>query len=233
MKKRMSFLLPLAALAFVISCASTPAKAPPPEAAQPEAAPAAQPAPPAVPDPEAELAQAKSLQKTIDDYALAAYDQDTYAGGVKDLQAGQDTYGKDNASSKTSLTSAITAFKAVIAKGGPLFLADAKQKTDASKKAADDLKAPVAVKDDYAAALAVYQKAVQEKDAGDLENASRDLASAGSQFDAVAQTAQQKKDAAMSSIQAAQTDATASEQTATDAQKSLQDAGISQTAGGQ
>jgi hypothetical protein len=239
MKKLIALLLPAAALVFVISCASTPPTVPP-QVATPEAtapakapAPAVQPAGAEVPDPEAELTEAKNLQKRIDDFALSTYDPDTYAGGVKDLQAGEKTYGQDNASSKASLTNAISAFKAVIAKGTPLLLSDAKEKTDESKKAADDLKASVAVKDGYSQALTVYQAAVQEKNAGDLENASRDFASAREQFDVVATAAQEKKDAAMLSLQDAQKDGTASEQMAADAVKTLQDEGITLTTSGQ
>jgi hypothetical protein len=224
MKRIATFASIVAALAFVVSCATAP-KAPPPETPAAQAPPAAQPAP-AVPDPEAELNQAKTLQKRIDDYGLSTYDADDYAAGTKALAAGQDTYGKDNASAKQSLQAAITAFNAVLTRGVPLVLADAQAKTDASKKAADDLKASVAVKDDYAAAAATYQKALQEKDAGDLENASKDFADAKSAFDAVAVTAGQKKDAATQALAAAQQGVTDSQQKAAEAEQTIKADGI-------
>lgn len=231
MKKIATIASIVAALAFVVSCATTQ-KAPPPETAPaPAAQPAAQPA--AVPDPEAELTKAKALQKRIDDYSLSGYDADDYAAGTKALAAGQETYGKDNASAKQSLQGAITAFNAVLAKGIPLILADAQAKTDASKKAADDLKASVAVKDDYAAAEATYRKALQEKDGGDLENASKDLADAKTAFDAVAATAGQKKEAATQALQSARQGVTQSQQKAADAQQTITADGITAPASAQ
>ncbi len=208
MKRIITFASILAALSFVISCASAP------------------PAKPAVPDPEAERTQARSLQQQVDGFSLATYDPDGYKAASRDLKAGEDAYGKDNAASKTSFLAAIDEYNAVLAKGGPLFLTDVQKKTDASRKAADDLKASVAVKDDYAKADAVYQRALKEKSSGDLENANKDFLDAQAQFDAVAKVAQQKKDTAVQALQAAQQDATASEQKASDAQKALQDEGF-------
>jgi hypothetical protein len=217
MKKILILAVMGAAASLVISCASAP-PAKPPE----------QPAPaPAVPDPQAERDQARSLQQKVDQYKLGTYDQADYQAAGTDLKAGEDAYGKDNAASKKSFLASIDEYNAVLTKGGPLFLADAQKATDASRKAADDLKASVAVKDDYAAADAVYQRALSEKGAGDIASASKDFADAGTQFDAVAKTAQQKKDAATAAIKAAQQDQAASQQKANDAQKTLSDEGFS------
>ena len=211
------------ALFLVISCASTPPQKP----AQPETPPAAAPAPaPAVPAPDQELAQARDLKAKVDAFSLGDYDPDDYAAANKDFQAGQDSYGKDNAASKKSLDSAITEYTAVLTKGGAAFLDKSQAQADASKKAADDLKASVAVKDDYAAANAVYQRALQEKAAVDIANASKDFDSARQQFDAVAATAKQKRDAAMQAMQSAQDQEAASQQAADNAEKALKDEGF-------
>jgi hypothetical protein len=235
MRKRASLSILGAALLILASCATTPPQKPQPEAPPPEksAAPEA-PAPekPAVPAPDAELAQAKSLQEKVDGYGLAPYDPDDYATATQSLKAGQDAYGKDNASAKQSLQASIDAFNAVLAKGGPLMVGKMQDQSAASKKAADDLKASVAVKDDYAKANAVYQNALKEKDAGDLK-AGADFASARDMFDAVTRRSQQKKDAALQALRAAEQDRTASEQKAAAAQKALQDEGITTTANGQ
>jgi hypothetical protein len=212
------------ALAFVISCASAPPAKPAPE--QPPAQQPAPEQPAAVPDPQAERDQARSLQQKVNLYSLATYDQDNYQAAEKDLKAGEDTYGKDNAASKKSFLAAIDEYNAVLTKATPLYLATVQAKTDASKKAADDLKASVAVKDDYAKANAVYQRALSEKNSGDIDNANKDFLDAQTQFDAVAKVAQQKKDTAVQAIQAAQQDATASEQKASDAEKALKDEGF-------
>lgn len=215
------------ALFLVISCASTPPQQPKPETPQPQAAQ------PAAAAPDTELAQAKSLQQRVDALGLGTYDPEDYAAANKDFQAGQDSYGKDNAASKKSLQAAISEYNAVISKGGPLYLAKLQEQTEASKKAADDLKASVAVKDDYATANGLYKKALQEKDAGDIENASGDFSQARDDFDAVTKVAQQKKDAAVQALQSAQQDKSASEQKAADAQKALKDEGFSPSGSGQ
>jgi hypothetical protein len=222
MKKIAYLVALLAALALVISCASAPPKQPEPEktpeATQPEKQEAAAP--------EAELNEAKALQQTVDGYGLGTYDPDDYAVGVKELQAGQDSYGKDNEASLASLKASISAFKAVLSKGGTALMNKQQADAESSKKAADDLKASVAVKDDYAKANDVYKRALDEKSSADIENAGKDFAQSRDMFDAVAAAAQQKKSAAEKALRDAQEGATASEKKAVDAQKTLKDEGI-------
>jgi len=224
-------LVPLAvmtgALFLVISCASTPPQkpvepTPQPQPQQPQAA---------VPAPDAELAQAKDLKQKVDALGLGDFAPDDYAAANKNLQAGEDAYGKDNAASKKSLEAAISGYNAVMENGGAQFLAKRQSDADASRKAADDLKASVAVKDDYAAADATYQKAVEEKNSKDIEGAGKDFASAKDQFDAVAKAAQQKKDAATQAMQDAQASQSTSQQKADESEKSLKDEGFSVSAG--
>jgi hypothetical protein len=217
MRKIVPWAALLAALFLAVSCASAP-PAKPPETPQPEK--------PAVAAPDAELAQARSLQQKADKYGLKDYDPEDYAAATSDLQAGQDSYNKDNAASKASLTKSIDEFNSVITKGGALYLAKLQADADASKKAADDLKASVAVKDQYAEANDVYQRALKEKSSGDLENAVADFMKARDAFDAVTAVAQQKKDDATKSLADAKESMTTSEQKATDAQKTLKDEGF-------
>ena len=203
------------ALFLVVSCASTPPKVD----STPPQQPGAQ-------GPDAELAQAKALQQRVDAMGLGTFAPDDYASANKDLQAGQDSYGKDNAASKKSLQAAIAEYNAVLTKGGPLYLAAVQQQAEASKKSADDLKASVAVKDAYAAADSGYTKALQEKDSGDIENAHKDFTQSRDDFDAVAATARQKRDTALQAMQDANQDRTAAEKKAQDAEKSLKDEGF-------
>jgi hypothetical protein len=213
------------ALFLVVSCASAPPKADsaPPQQPKPETP---KPEQPVAGAPDADLAQAKALQQRVDALGLGTYAPDDYAAANKDLQAGQDSYGKDNAASKKSLQSAISRYNAVLTKGGALYLAKVQQDAEASKKAADDLKASVAVKDDYSAANGVYKKALQEKDSNDIENAYNDFSQSRDDFDAVTKIARQKRDAALQALQDAQQDKTTSEKKAGDAQKALKDEGF-------
>ncbi len=225
MRKIAFHVLLLAALALVASCASTPPKEPTQETPPPVQ--------PTVSGPDAELAQAKSLRQKVDSYGLGSYAPDEYAAANKDLQAGQDSYGKDNEASRKSLQASIDGYNAVIAKGGPLYLAGLQAQTEASKKAADDLKASVAVKDDYANADAAYRRALKEKDANDIEKAKNDFIAGRDGFDAAAKAAQQKRDAAAQALQAAQQRMSDSERKAADAQKTLKDEGFAAQGGGQ
>lgn len=213
--RKVLFPAAVAALLFIVSCASTPPQKPPQAPEKPVAG-----------APDAELSQAKALQQRVDAIGLGDYDADDYAAANTAMKAGQDSYGKDNAASKTSLQSAITAYNAVIAKGGPLYLAKLQAQTEASKKAADDLKASVAVKDDYARADDQYMQALKEKDAGDIESSGKDFTQSRDAFDTVTQTAQKKKDAAEQALQAAQQDEKGSQQKADDATKALKDEGF-------
>jgi hypothetical protein len=224
MRKALLIVLATVALLVAASCKSTPPVEQPVPPAQP--AQPVQPAQPAaVPLPEAELAKAKDLKAKVDQYQLGSLAQPEYAAAEKDLKAGQDAYGKDNAASKASLDKAASGYQAVLVKAGPLYLAPFADKAAAAKKSADDLKASVAVKDEYAKAKAVYDKAVAEKNANDLAGASRDFEDARKQFEAVAKLASDKRDKALAaSADAAQAQsdaqaAAAQAQSAMDAEK--------------
>jgi hypothetical protein len=220
MRKVMFYAAAAGALFLVVSCASTPPKADstPPQQPQPEQ--------PVAGAPDAELSQAKGLQQRVDALGLGTYAPDDYAAATKDFQAGQEAYGKDNAASKKSLQAAIAEYKAVLSKGGAMYLAGLQGQAEASKKIADEVKASVAVKDDYEAADGLYRKALQEKDAGDIESSGRDFSQSRIDFESAALTAQQKRDAALQALQNAQQGKAASEKKADDSQKTLQDEGF-------
>ena len=202
MRKALLIVLAVAAVLMAASCKSTP----------PEVA---------VPLPETELAKAKELKAKADLYNLGPRAQAEYNAAETDLKAGEAAYGKDNAASKASLDKAIAGYQAVIAKAGPLYLGTLNDKAAAAKKTADDLKASVAVKDDYAKAQAVYDRALKEKTAGDLESATKDFEEARKLFEAVAKVAAAKRDKALAaSTDAAKAKADA-EARAAEAQKAL------------
>jgi hypothetical protein len=220
MKKALVWTLAAALSILVASCAGAPKppETPPPETPTPEA--------PAVALPEAELAKAKELQQTVDTYKLGDYAPEDYATATSSLKAGQDTYGKDNAASKKSLDQAVTSFTAVIDKGGPAYLGKARDEADASRKTADDIKASVAVKDDYAKAAETYDRAGKEGDARDFGAAGKDYAEARDLFNEAAASAQQKKDRATRAMDETDQAMTASESNAADADKALKAEGF-------
>jgi hypothetical protein len=216
----------LAALVLVVSCASTPPQTP--EPAQPEQA---EPAAPAAPD--AERARAQELQKTIEDYGLAADDPDGYEKAKGDLAAGEQAYGKDNAAAKLSYDAAIGGFSGIIEKGWPRLVSTAQGESDTARQAALDEKASIAVKDDYTSADAVYQRAVKEKDAGENEKAFNDFRAARDGFDSATAAARVKKAAALQSLEDARQEMSTSEQKADEATQTLADEGITMTGNAQ
>jgi len=226
MKKTIRWAVFFAALVLAVSCATTPPQ-------KPVEQPTVTPETPKGALPEAELAKAKELQEKADRHGLGDYAPDEYAAAVKNLAAGEETYGKDNAASKKSLDQAIDGFTAVIDKGGALYLGKLQDQSAVSKKAADELKADVAVKDDYAIAAAVYTRAIQEKGAKDIDSAAADFAQATELFDAVAERAKEKKAAADSAMNATDASEANAKQTATNAEKTLDTEGFTAEGGDQ
>jgi hypothetical protein len=230
MKKTIRWAVIFAALVLAVSCATTPPQKP---VEQPAEQPVAQPEAPKAALPEAELAKAKELQEKADRYGLGEYAPDEYAAAVKSLAAGQETYGTDNAASKKSLDQAIVGFTTVIDKGGALYLGKLQDKAAASKKAADELKASVAVKDDYASASVVYTRAIKERGAKDIDGAAADFTQAADLFDAVAEKAKEKKAAADAAMSATDASEAGSKQAAVDAEKKLDTDGFTAEGGDQ
>lgn len=230
MKKAIRWAVFFAALVLAVSCATTPPQKP---AEQPAEQPAAQPEAPKAALPEAELAKAIELQQKADQYGLGDYAPDEYAAAVKNLAAGQEAYGEDNKASKKSLDQAIGGFTTVIDKGGALYLGKLQDQAASSKKAADKLKAEVAVKDDYASAAAVYTRAIKEKGAKDIDSAAADFTQAADLFDAVAEKAKQKKTAADAAMNATDASEANAKRAAIDAEKTLQKDGFTSEGGDQ
>ncbi len=228
MKKAIPWAVLAAALFLAVSCASTPPEKPK-EPVTPQVT--VEPQKPAVPAPEAELAKAKELKQRADKYSLGEYAPVEYAAAVKDLETGEAAYGKDNTASKQSLDRAIDGFNVVIRKGGGMLVDKIQEQSAASKKAADDIKANVAVKDEYATALEVYDRAIEEKAAGDLEQAGSDFAQAQDMFNAVYAQARDKRERALQVMKEAEQLQAESEQKAQEAETSLMDEGFS-TEGG-
>jgi len=175
-----------------------------------------------VPLPETELAKAKELKAKADQYNLGPLAQAEYTAAENALKAGEAAYGKDNAAAKESLVKAISGYEAVISKGGAAYLGGLNDKAAAAKKSADDLKASVAVKDDYAKAQAAYDRALAAKSSGDLAAATKDFEEARTLFEAVAKTAAQKRDAALAANKDAAQAQTDAEARAAEAQAALE-----------
>jgi hypothetical protein len=142
--KKTPILFVLGAVALLVaSCATAPKPAPEP----------------AAPLPEAEYQKAKDLRSTIGKYSLDKYDAAAFQKAEASFKEGEAAYGKDNAKAKTALDQAVTGYRQVLDKGFSSLTGERQSQADKAKAEADALKAAVAMKSEYAAALDVYNQA--------------------------------------------------------------------------
>jgi len=106
-------------------------------------------------------AVATELRQGIEDKGYAQWDSGNFQTADAKYQAEEGFWasGKeaDRASGLDALDEAILRFNLVVQKGRENAVATVKQKTDEEKQRADEIKAEVAAKDDYEAALKLYQ----------------------------------------------------------------------------
>jgi hypothetical protein len=107
----------------------------------------------------------------VDKYVLAEYAPQEYQQAEQKLKEGEASYSKDNAGSKEALDASITAYKAVLSAGFPLLIDKKEKKVSDLRRRSEEIKAQVAMKDAYAAALAKYDQAVAAEKVGDYEQA--------------------------------------------------------------
>ena len=121
--------------------------------------------------PETEHTRANELKAQADKYNLVEYAPDEYSQAEQKLKDGEATYKTDNASSKKSLDEAIAGYEAVMTKGFPLLTEKKQEETEAIVKQAEDIKAQVAMKEEYTAARAKYDQALAAQNNGEYEQA--------------------------------------------------------------
>jgi tetratricopeptide (TPR) repeat protein len=171
------------------------------------ATPPEQPEPPVdttVPLPEQELAEAKSLKSTVDNFGLSEFAAQEYREAENSFQEGQAAYGKDNAKAKSALDRAIVSYRGVIEKAFTLKVDRSKAEVDKIKANAEAIKAQVAVKEEYAAAKAKYDAAEAARAGGDFEQAISLFDEAKALFQNVYEQTRQKKEAAEAEMKSSQ-----------------------------
>lgn len=158
-------------------------------------------APEPVPAPDEEYDQAKSLRSRIEEREFAQYAQSEYEAGESAFSAGETALeAEDNASAKSEFDAAIVSYQNVIRAGFRAIAGSRKQQADTEKVRADEIKADVAVADDYAAALEIYNQAVAAESAGDDETAAELYENAATLFLAVYEEAEAKRARALEAL---------------------------------
>ena len=199
--KRILFVLAVAGVLIVASCATAP------ETAEPVEKPVEKPAPPpkaTVGLPEQEYAQAKELKTKVDRYGLGSYVPEEYEQAEASLADAEKAYQKDNVAAKRALDEAIRGYNAVMTKGFPLLVDDRRREADAAMAQADSIKAQRSVPDAYARAKAKYDEAVAAREAGDFEKAAAAFEEARRLFQDAHMQAKAKKDRAEQSMRSTQ-----------------------------
>ena len=221
-------LLVAAAAVTAISCKTKPApvEEPAPEP-QPAPAPEPEPAPaPEVPKPDAEYQAAKDLRATVTEFGLDRYDAESFKAAEASFADGEDNYGKDNTKAKADFEQAIAGYQKVLDGGFPALVAERKAAADDAKTIADMLKADVAVKRDYKAALDSYNQAIKANQAKDYAKSVGLFEQAETRFTAVADKARELKAQAESSMDEVQAQLTDAEQKATEAEQVKEEGGL-------
>jgi hypothetical protein len=107
---------------------------------------------------------------------------------------------KDQSASNKAFKEAKVLYKAVLKKGAPEVIDRQTEETENVKQAADNIKADVAMKDDYRKAVGTYDKAVKAKAKGNYEQSVELFLEARAMFEEVYQQTVIKKTKAEKSM---------------------------------
>ena len=154
--------------------------------------------------PEEEYKQAQENREIIARNKLNSYFPDEHSEAEQKFVEGETNYDKDNAKSKEAFDAANALYMDIIRQAYPLRVNDIKSDTDSSRDKAKNIKADVAVKDDFVKADEEYQKALALSEEGNYDEALVHLEQARTLFEGAFQAAKEKHDKARTSIDSAE-----------------------------
>jgi hypothetical protein len=128
----------------------------------------------------------------------------------------------DRASGTDALDEAILRFNLVVQKGREMSVTTVKVKTDDAKQRSEEIKADVAVKDQYAAAMELYNEGASQLAAKEYESAAEAYDRSASAFEEAYQAAAEKRAKAEEAMRAADEATAASQRKAEEADPLLQ-----------
>lgn len=151
--------------------------------------------------PEKEYDRANKMRKTIDKYQLNTYAEEEYKVAEENyVEAKTLLDEKKNFKAKKVLSVVNNNYQKVLDKGFPPYTDERDEETKKEKDTALEIKANVAVKEQYQSADDVYNEAVSFKDAKEYENAIDKYSDAKTKFNDAYSQAHQKRDRAEDSI---------------------------------
>ena len=170
---RRILVIAITALALFGACSSTPEPVQPPDDVYDEA---------------------KVLRSQINDLDLAQYARSQYDTGEAAFTEGETRYNAEEyAEAETRFNTAVSNFSEVLEIGLRAIWAARQNDADGAKSRADNVKASVAVPEEYAEAQAVYDEAVAVAGAGNDERAAELFENAEVLFDQAYELAAEKK----------------------------------------
>ncbi|MBN1798076.1 MAG: hypothetical protein JW822_05850 [Spirochaetales bacterium] len=154
--------------------------------------------------PEEEYKQAQENREIIARNKLNTYFPDEHSEAEQKYVEGETNYDKDNAKSKEAFDAANALYLDIIKQAYPLRVNDTKSNTDSSRNKAKNIKADVAVQDDFVKADEEYRKAIALSEEGKYEEALVQLEQARTLFESAYEAAKVKHDKAKTSIDSAE-----------------------------
>ena len=150
--------------------------------------------------------KAKSTKQKIDENELALYNQSSYNKGLQNLTLVEDAYSNESATSKEILQAANDAYSdfnsVLISAYKSLAMAERKEALNA-KKSADEVKAGVSKKEQYAEATQYFKDGDSLYSMQSPEKALNKYASAKNLYSELAADVKEKRSAALAAIEAA------------------------------
>ncbi len=176
-------------------------------------------------------ARAMVSKNRIDELNFAEYDKGNYQIASDKLAFADETFPSDPRAAVDAIEEALLRFNLVLAKGWELSAGGNKAKAEELKTKADEIKAAVAVKEDYVQAQLVWDAAAEAFNNKEFEYSSELFIKAETLFSEVYQVAASKRAAAEAAMLAAKTKREQSAQVIQQGQNSLDNPGSSKKAG--
>jgi hypothetical protein len=146
------------------------------------------------------LCDAKTAREYIASRDLAKWASSPWTLAESKYQAAQDLFAKDTPSSITSVDEALLRYGIARSTALEYYAGDRKKASETERDRASGIKSEVAVKDEYAQAAALYDKAQTAQEAKDYENSAALYDSAAKAFSTAYIHAKAKMDTAQNEL---------------------------------
>ncbi|MDR3343182.1 MAG: hypothetical protein LBT14_10460 [Treponema sp.] len=167
-------------------------------------------------------AACQGIRSEIETYKLNTYDPDTFAAAEQAMRTALAAYNEEDIpAAQHAAAEALPQYQTVAATGWEALAAERRRRANAERTKALNIKAHIAMKDDYGAADAVYSQGEEAFTMKDFKQAIERFTPAETMFTAVYKTTAEKRQIADSAIQVADKKITDTRERAKNAQTKL------------